>query len=270
MARGNKVLKRPAADFIKKTVCVSDRPCKSKVDAKTTESSSQCACGSHPRILRSLYFGKTGQIHCQKCYTKWRDGGVNPVASRVHFRTPTSPVKMTSESTFFVPRFFDRSEGIAQSLFEEMKACSALETWDVLHGALHAHLKHPNPEGSCTFARIVHRLSEAFHLQVDASRINVYRPEDWKPLHHDKHVYNTACDKKIFTVAAAFGATREIVFAHPMTGTAVAYTLEDGDVYAFGPAVNQVFMHGVAKARESCEESGRLRLSVVVWGSLKD
>ena len=67
--------------------------------------------------------------------------------------------------------------------------------------------------------------------------------------------------------AACFGGARTLSFAHPEIGNTIGFKLEDGDAYAFGPAVNRALLHGVPKTLSTAaQDETQERLSVVIWG----
>jgi hypothetical protein len=55
---------------------------------------------------------------------------------------------------------------------------------------------------------------------VHASRLNFYpNSSSWKPFHHDSHAYGDKGTKEDFTMGASFGASRQLVFLHPPSGS---------------------------------------------------
>jgi hypothetical protein len=63
------------------------------------------------------------------------------------------------------------------------------------------------------------------------------------------------------TVAASFGATREIIFENAVSGTTMSIDVTDGSLYTFGKTVNKTWRHGVKKGYGP-------RISIICWGSI--
>lgn len=162
-------------------------------------------------------------------------------------------------AAFFLPGLFQDQQDIYWNLSKELGMRS--ENLLAVHN-VKAHLKHAAPEKSAAFRDVVQRLAQTFCMKVEASRLNVYKSGDWKPLHHD-HAGKV-------TATVGFGASRSIVFAHPLSGTSVGYTMSSGDAYAFGPDVNDVLIHGIARVT-TLDDAGDCKFifSVVVWGDVE-
>ena len=82
---------------------------------------------------------------------------------------------------------------------------------------------------------------------------------DWKPFHHDAAAIKPwAAKKQNATVAASFGAEREVAFQHMRTGAVVSAPLPNGSMYAFGRDVN-------VEVRGGCGVWGYGDTVVCVW-----
>lgn len=74
-------------------------------------------------------------------------------------------------------------------------------------------------------------------MDVKATRFNLYRNSDeWKPYHHDRAAFTPGCPQNI-TVAASFGAEREISFLHAKTGVVTDIPQPNGSMYAWSRIV---------------------------------
>ena len=124
-----------------------------------------------------------------------------------------------------------------------------------------AHQVHPQPEKSAAVTAVATKLATMFHLDLECTRVNFYKADEFKPLHHDKHCFDE--DSTIWTAAASFGGARHLALAHPKVGNTMGVVLEDGDAYGFGAEVNRRLLHGVPKHGAS---SAEWRISVVIWG----
>jgi len=72
------------------------------------------------------------------------------------------------------------------------------------------------------------------------------------------------------TVGASFGATRELTFVHVRSGVTASFPQRNGDVFAFTPELNTVFMHGVPKVGHGSQQRNDApRLSLILWGARK-
>merc|ERR1712087_616694 len=106
-------------------------------------------------------------------------------------------------------------------------------------------------------------------IKASASRLNLYRSrDDYKPLHFDRGRDSDGVPQ--VTVGASFGATRELTLMHVSSGVTMSFPQRNGDVFAFTPEVNNVFMHGIPKigfgSPTELEKDGP-RLSLILWGS---
>ena len=118
-----------------------------------------------------------------------------------------------------------------------------------------------------TFNQIVTQMANYFAMDIKATRLNWYRnSEEWKPYHHDAAAIKPEIAKiQNVTVAASFGAEREISFQHAKKGTTVAIPQPNGCCYAFGKEVNIVWRHGVLQLPPE-KQHNRGRISIICWG----
>jgi hypothetical protein len=117
-----------------------------------------------------------------------------------------------------------------------------------------------------TFNKIIERMAVFFNVKVEATRLNLYKENDYKFFHRDSSAFNERNAKKQnFTICLNLGATRTVAFRTMKTRTIVSVPLQDGEVYCFSKQVNIDWEHGVYK-----KDSDELRMSIVIWGMRKD
>ena len=143
--------------------------------------------------------------------------------------------------------------------------------WVTWHGDTHVIADDKKMGGkwkalSPSFSKVVDRMAAYFDMDVKATRLNWYRPgqTDWKPYHHDRAAFTPNCPQNI-TVAASFGASRDIGFQHAKTHTVMSLPQPNGCCYAFGRDVNCEWKHGVLPLREN-EKRQLGRISIIAWG----
>ena len=126
------------------------------------------------------------------------------------------------------------------------------------------HFKIENPTISQTFNKLINVVAEKLKVEVVQTRLNYYKNHlDWKPYHHDSHVYDT--NKKIredYTFGISLGATRELSFKHEQSGNVLTFPQNNGDIFAFDGNVNKAFLHGVPKIAYQIGA----RISLIAWG----
>jgi hypothetical protein len=99
----------------------------------------------------------------------------------------------------------------------------------------------------------------------------MYSMQDYKPLHSDRS-HGIDGEPQV-TVGLSLGCCRELSFVHRQTRVPITFPQFNGDVFAFGQGVNQVWLHGIPKHdANSCSGSGAVagpsrRLSLILWGS---
>ena len=130
-----------------------------------------------------------------------------------------------------------------------------------------------NARYSPTFKGIVKKLCDYFGIDIKRARtrFNWYRDSsDWKPFHNDATAYLRWCAaKENVTVGVSFGAERELAFLNMKNGTRLYFPQTNGMLFHFGRDVNINWMHGV-NALPKDEQSGKGRISIIVWGYVKD
>lgn len=121
-----------------------------------------------------------------------------------------------------------------------------------------------------TFGVIVEEMAAYYGMKVKATRLNWYKGgNDWKPFHHDAAaVKPDKAATQNFTVAASFGATRDVAFQwasmrKDKQSPVLAVPLHQGDTYAFAKDVNIMWKHGILQQQDSCFTP---RISIILWG----
>jgi alkylated DNA repair dioxygenase AlkB len=181
------------------------------------------------------------------------------------------------EDAFFIPEFAcaHNDYSLMKSLRSEIPEGRDFSEW---HGARHLGMQFEGADVTAlrlasappTLRATILKLEAAFGIEASATRVNIYRSTaDYKPLHADRG-QDTAGVPQV-TVGLSLGATRELSFAHWQTGLTTSCPQHNGDVFAFTPELNKIFLHGVPKVRKSSLGSGtddnQERLSLILWGS---
>jgi len=236
------------------------------------------ACGAAEASLDRV-FVELGKLYCSSCWSSWERCGWWKPSIRVSTTPPLVDAgglpKYGAEDAFFLPAFLCPHDDL--SLFEKLKSelpvgCD-FSDW---HGGRHLGLqfegegaRHDGEAAPCHLAATVARMEAAFGIRASASRLNLYRSDrDYKPLHCDRGRDEAGTPQ--VTVGASFGATRELTLVHRQSGVSMTFPQGNGDVFAFTPELNTVFMHGVPKIGygSPSESEGRgPRLSLILWGS---
>jgi hypothetical protein len=187
---------------------------------------------------------------------------------------------LTSRDILLVPNLFTTfSNGaIHKSLMNEIENCGVpqedlLKLWhgnNVIEGT---HLiandrtlwKHNCP----TFTFVVNKIKDFFDMDVQATRLNIYKDtSQWKPFHHDSAYLNPEKAKvQNFTVAVSFGCCRVAAFEHSRTKTVISIPQGDGMVYCFGNDTNAIWRHGILQDIPVREEE---RISIICWGKIEN
>ena len=178
---------------------------------------------------------------------------------------------------------------VYDDLLSELKASGCDSLFVSWHGDSHVIADDKKMRGSWkkqspTFTRIVDQMRDYFDMDIKATRFNWYRDQtDWKPWHHDAAAIKPRFAKtQNITVAASFGAEREIGFEHAKTRTMISVPQPNGSMYAFGRDVNIEFRHGVVPlegktkkggvntatpgSHQSASSSRPGRISIIAWG----
>ena len=135
------------------------------------------------------------------------------------------------------------------------------------------HLISKGPEHCKTYKRVLDRIVEYFRIKPSSTgtRFNWYRDSsDWKPFHHDSAAFNPQrARSQNITVGVSFGAERELAFLHAHNGQRIYFPQQNGMAFSFGRDVNINWKHGV-NALPVCEQDGKGRISIIVWGLVED
>jgi hypothetical protein len=205
---------------------------------------------------------------------------------RVCLSEPKCDLPYRSGDVILVPHLFDPHRDYFTPLLREIEASgNKLDLlWKKWHGDTHliADDKLDWKSKCPTFLEVVEKMRHYFDLDVQATRFNLYRKGEWKPYHHDAAAVDASkADRQNITVAASFGATREISFQYAKTGdpiesrATVSFPLPNGTVYTFGAQVNVDWRHGVlpvlkdqsAEAAPPSEGTPSTdRISIIIWG----
>ncbi|CAE7597900.1 unnamed protein product [Symbiodinium natans] len=234
------------------------------------------ACGGH-EVVTDRVFSERGQLFCQECWYMWeRCGWWKPSV-----RVSTSPPQLSStrspiihgEDAFFLSSFLCSQDD--RSVMEQLQMELETEEKSMIdwHGARHLGLQFesgiPEVEQSLR-AQLVRRMEKAFGIKASAVRLNLYRSQqDYKPLHYDRG--RDPEGNPQLTVGASFGAVRELTLMHVKSGVTMSFPQHNGDVFAFTPELNEVFMHGVPhilpNSPSALDPADSARMSLIVWGA---
>lgn len=188
--------------------------------------------------------------------------------------------RLTTRDVLLVPNLFNTfPEGcIYNSLMNDMNNCGIpedelLKLWHGNDKIAGTHLivndKTAWKDKCPTFNFVVNKIKEFFDMDIQATRLNVYRDtSQWKPFHHDSAYVNPEKAKvQNFTVAVSFGCTRDAAFEHATTKTVLSLPQGDGMVYCFANDTNAIWRHGILQDAPIREEG---RVSVICWGKVND
>ena len=151
-----------------------------------------------------------------------------PPDIRVRFGSPTRRYNKpySVHDVVVTPNLFCKEDdySVYDDLLSELKASGCNSLFVSWHGDSHVIADDKKMRGSWkknspTFTRIVGQMREYFKMDIKATRFNWYRDQtDWKPFHHDAAAIKPKFAKmQNITVAASFGAEREIGFEHAKT-----------------------------------------------------
>jgi len=193
----------------------------------------------------------------------------------------TGVPQIHAEDAYFLPGFLCNTGDVSilQRLREELaEEGKEFSDW---HGARHLahHFAHglkaagtgtSEIQNSQLRMELVQKMEEAFGVRANAIRVNYYRTnKDYKPMHYDRGSDEEGVPQ--LTIGASFGATRELTLMHVKSGVTMSFPQRNGDVFAFTPELNEVFMHGVphmmpnSPAAMEPEDAGRL--SLIIWAA---
>eukprot|EP00730_Choanoeca_flexa_P017199 TRINITY_DN824_c0_g1_i2.p1 TRINITY_DN824_c0_g1~~TRINITY_DN824_c0_g1_i2.p1 ORF type:complete len:338 (+),score=65.34 TRINITY_DN824_c0_g1_i2:35-1048(+) len=170
------------------------------------------------------------------------------------------------------PELFCKEEDMTmyQTLLAELQAAGTDSLFVSWHGDTHVIADDKKMGGkwkamSPTFQSVVRRMEQYFNMDIKATRFNWYKDsKQWKPWHHDRAAFTPNCPQNA-TVAASFGACRDIAFLHAKQGTTVRVPQPNGSMYAFTRDANIDWKHGVMAEPES-RQHDQGRISIIAWG----
>eukprot|EP00933_Yihiella_yeosuensis_P019476 TRINITY_DN15771_c4_g1_i1.p1 TRINITY_DN15771_c4_g1~~TRINITY_DN15771_c4_g1_i1.p1 ORF type:complete len:318 (-),score=51.66 TRINITY_DN15771_c4_g1_i1:112-1065(-) len=239
------------------------------------------SCGSS-NILTDRAIVELGHVYCKKCWAAWEKSGSWRPSIRVSTTLPPLgsdrlPI-VGAEDVFCLPAFLCAPDdfSLMDRLQSELKAEGReFSEW---HGARHMGIRFDKAADAATHKetparmQLVSRLEAAFGIEATAVRLNFYRANsDYKPLHYDRGRDSEGVPQ--LTVGASFGSVRELTMLHVKSGLAMSFPQRNGDVFAFTPEINQVFMHGVPIAEKGSlttqEPEDSPRMSLIIWGAKK-
>lgn len=259
---------QPQFEFIPPTVCSSSRNSGNGHNASPLM--------QDPNFpLKSFHVTKSAPVKGKntECFT--------PNHEPADLRIVCAPVNLdvynkhhTSRDVVVVQDIFKCNDySIYQNLLDEMSNNVSEDVWVPWHGDTHviANDKLKWKKYCPTFNRVLDVLCKYFEMEAKATRLNWYRDNsEWKPYHHDAAAIKAdKAESQNITVAASFGAEREVAFEHAKTKTTVSIPLANGSVYSFGKDVNIIWRHGIPQLSSSVQQStkeGMGRFSVIVWG----
>ena len=253
------------------------KQCSDRMPAVLGISSMTChSCGGH-EVETDRVFSERGQLFCQECWYAWeRCGWWKPsirVSTSPPHLSPTGTPIVHGEDAFFLSGFLCAADD--QSVMERLRAEleaeeKAMSEW---HGARHLglHFESGIAGGDRSLrSQLVGRMEQAFGIKASAVRLNMYRSQqDYKPFHYDRGQDSEGVPQ--LTVGASFGAVRELTLLHVKSGVTMSFPQQNGDVFAFTPELNEVFMHGVPhilpNSPSSLDPAESARMSMIVWGA---
>ena len=191
-------------------------------------------------------------------------------SKRVDANLLDSVAEIVSGNAVYIERFHCEEDDYEtlERLANDLDECSSAEEEEEGMINWSKHLKQENPEFSGTFRTIVERMAEYFDVDVFATRLNFYRDgSDWKPYHHDSHVFGANGRKEDFTMGASFGAPRALSFLHESSASSFEFPQKNGGVFAFSSEVNAAMKHGVPQLSGQEQFAVNPRFSIIAWGS---
>eukprot|EP00973_Karenia_brevis_P034030 4694855-Karenia_brevis.AAC.1 len=204
-------------------------------------------CGGMPVSEERL--DVVGKLYCAPCWAIWDRCGQWPSALRV--KTTMPPIGAAGLPVFAPDEAYCIAD-FASSLGDEsvlMRLRSEMPQYQEWHGGRHhaLHFQDWSPDQGIApqiLKNIATKLEATFGIKASSVRVNRYRSQaDYKPLHHDRrHDVN---GRPQYTVGLSLGAKRELVLVHRRTSFTVNFPLANGSVFAFGPELNDQFLHGV-------------------------
>ncbi|CAJ1384331.1 unnamed protein product [Effrenium voratum] len=238
-----------------------------------------CECGS-PAEMGRVFAEQNFRRYCQRCWESWEKCGRWWPAIRVSTCPPRQTgqgAQFSAEDAFVLPGFLcDQEDGslLAALQAELQREGKALSDW---HGSRHLGLQFESglpkaeddlagPAGAEAGAGLRHPRRGGAPEPLPGE------PGDYKPLHYDRGRDNEGVPQ--LTVGASLGGTRELTLMHlgrhVKSGVTMSFPQRNGDVFAFTPELNEVFMHGVPRVLPNSpsahEPADTARMSLIVWG----
>ncbi len=203
-----------------------------------------------------------------------------PIDMRIVFDLGSNKLEtqLSTRDVLLVPNLFNTfPEGsLYNSLMHEVENRGVapeelLKLWhgnDKIDGThLIVNDRTPWKEKCPTFNFVVNKIKDFFGMQIQATRLNIYKDtSQWKPFHHDSAYVNPEKAKvQNFTVAVSFGCTRSAAFEHAKTKTVISFPQGDGMVYCFSNDTNAIWRHGILQDMPVRDEG---RVSIICWGKV--
>ena len=139
-----------------------------------------------------------------------------------------------------------------------------------------------------TFQKLISNISEVFDIEVNATRLNLYktneRSSEHKPYHHDRAAFTPGTTQNM-TIAISLGITRTVSLKrvkwkkqkHPdgkwertNHGAVINFRCPNNSLYAFSRDVNIEWQHALLPSYGEQDVNGGDRISIIVWGTKKD
>lgn len=221
---------------------------------------------------------------------------------RIHTRHEVFEEKVTHKvgvhDVIFVPEFcgYKDDYSLYKAILEEVSRVDekkgVLVPW---HGDNHliANDRKQWKKDCPTFNMLIDSIAESFNLEVNATRLNLYRSDDRssesKPYHHDRAAF-TAGTTQNLTIAISLGVTRTVSLKRAKAkfgtknknpegkweslgdyrGAVVNFACPNNSLYAFARDVNIEWKHGVVPSYGEVTSEDRDRISIIVWGTKRD
>lgn len=259
-----------------------------------------CGGCSSEKTVDDRVFVEFGQLYCEECWLRWERCGRWGPTMRICTRPPkvgsSGLPEFGPEDAFSISELLCKHDDLSllQRLQSELPqgkdlppACLGLfsgkdmnfgsnwwtyfddvsERWGPRHLGMQVEgsdVCKLRTSGPSTLRELVLKLEGVFGIETSAARLNLYHMvADFKQLHTDRG--RDANGVPQVTVGLSLGASRELTFAHWQTGLTMTFPQHNGDVFAFTPELNRVFLHGVPRV----SDAEGLRISLILWGSKK-
>jgi alkylated DNA repair dioxygenase AlkB len=188
---------------------------------------------------------------------------------------------ITSKDVILAPNVFGKE--LMEDLKKEIDQCgiSKEQLFKLWHSNCHyiADDKLLWKNKVPTFNKIIEKMAQFFNVKVEATRLNIYKENDFKYWHHDQASFNPrTAQKQNFTICLNLGTTRTVGFRLEKSRTIVTMPIQDGEIYCFSKQVNIDWEHGVYKRTKTPDhqddqtdiKQDPLRMSIVIWGLIEN